>query len=356
VKKGPDGSPATIQRISRERESKENIDIDKKTLSKPMSIGKFGKSQPESNAVSKKEDVEDAEGEEEGEEEVAPEEPHQDEEAQYAEEGEEEGEEEEEESAVFDDISQMHIPKNMKRFVKYDSERPFDEQGNDDEEERQSSKSLAISLNPKSVKTSKQKKEAKEEQKKRIAKNKRKTVAPEHNDSIPTIDKSDLKRLKIRPFPKHLLAKKPEDKKDGEKSAKLTLKKDDSRINTGKEAPKLPPKEDSFFKNFDASKLDFSRYDENRHSKTPLELNANETSKILDKEESVKSRKKKLEFKQKDNLEISPIMSSEEEEDGESTGKRTETIQREIEKNEEREYTVPFDWGNEGEVEVRSVK
>ena len=38
------------------------------------------------------------------------------------------------------------------------------------------------------------------------------------------------------------------------------------------------------------------------------------------------------------------------------SNKRTETIQKEIERNEQKEYTVQFDWGPDGEVEVRSVK
>lgn len=52
-------------------------------------------------------------------------------------------------------------------------------------------------------------------------------------------------------------------------------------------------------------------------------------------------------------LEISPIVTSEDEETHE---KKSADIQKEIAANDNREYNVPFEWGLKGEVEIRSIK
>ena len=58
-------------------------------------------------------------------------------------------------------------------------------------------------------------------------------------------------------------------------------------------------------------------------------------------------------FKDKNMLEISPIVTSEDEIE---VDKKSSTLQREILANENKEYNVPFEWGLQGQVEIRSVK
>ena len=116
----------------------------------------------------------------------------------------------------------------------------------------------------------------------RSAKQKRKTEAPEHNDTIPTINKSDLRKIRIKPFPKSFavaVSIKPNTAKENSLSVIREKPKEKSK------PPELPkaPREDSFFKDFDASKLDFSRYDEKKQPKGALELQSDQNS-ILDKE------------------------------------------------------------------------
>lgn len=43
-------------------------------------------------------------------------------------------------------------------------------------------------------------------------------------------------------------------------------------------------------------------------------------------------------------------------EDSDESDKNTSDIDRAIVANENREYNVPFDWGDHGQVEVRTIK
>lgn len=58
-------------------------------------------------------------------------------------------------------------------------------------------------------------------------------------------------------------------------------------------------------------------------------------------------------FRRKNKLEISPIVSSEDEE---TEILHTETIKRIVANNDKLEYKIIFDWGPKGEVEIRTVK
>lgn len=60
-----------------------------------------------------------------------------------------------------------------------------------------------------------------------------------------------------------------------------------------------------------------------------------------------------VKFRGKNMVEISPIVTSDEDEQPE---KKSSAIRREIAANENREYNIPFEWGPQGQVEVRSVK
>ena len=50
-------------------------------------------------------------------------------------------------------------------------------------------------------------------------------------------------------------------------------------------------------------------------------------------------------FKRNNNLQISPIVSSDDEDESDD-----------ISVVEDKEYSIPFDWGESGEVEIRTVK
>lgn len=187
---------------------------------------------------------------EEAEEEVPHGEHHQ---REAWEEGEEEGEEEDEGSNEFDDISKVNVPQNMKKFVKYDSQKPSDQQGDSEENSHKTgSHSIKKQISIKTLRNPENPKNKPSERKKL----KRKTFSKKAMEEVPSITKSELKKVKIRPFPKpKIIDNKPAPIK--EKPKEMTVIKE--------EEPK-PPKEDSFFKNFDASKFDFSKYKESQQS------------------------------------------------------------------------------------------
>jgi hypothetical protein len=166
------------------------------------------------------------------------------------EEGEEEGEEEDEGSGEFDELSKMHVPQNMKHFVKFDSQRPSDQQGESEDKSQKSTSKL--SKKPISIKTLRVLQKPQEEPADRN-KLKRKTFSKQHLEETPSITKSELKRVKIRPFPKNKVVADDPNKQPKD-------------LPTIKEEEVKPPKEDSFFKNFDASRLDFSKYRESGQS------------------------------------------------------------------------------------------
>lgn len=184
------------------------------------------------------------------------------------EEGEEEGEEEEEDSGAFDAVSKMNVPNNMKRLVKYKSGQSSNRQtSNNDGEKEQShgdktfSKPFSIkSLSNASIKLSK---EANAQLRKVALK--RKTESKKYNKTMKTVTKSDMKKMQIRPLPKSL--SKP--------NFSLLKKKEPEVVSS-------EPKEDSFFKDFDASKLDFSKYNDKSNNNSINNKSMDTSSKILD--------------------------------------------------------------------------
>lgn len=258
------------------------------------------------------------------------------------EQAEEEGEEEseEEDSGPFDGVSKMNVPPKMKRLVKYDSKHPSKNTDRQGEEEASSkldrtySKPFSLKSLPKVHQTPNPEPGARKPLK-------RHTESKAHNDSVKTATKSELRKMQIKALPKNL--SKPnfgilKEKKVSEHS-------------------QLKPKEDSFFKDFDVSRLDFSKYSEHSSRvKDPQIIEVN--SKVLEESRVIffdqLSASKRPKFKRKDNLEISPIVTSEEEE--ETGGSKPQDIAQQIIENEKRTYSIPFDWGSTGEVEVRSVK
>lgn len=96
-----------------------------------------------------------------------------------------------------------------------------------------------------------------------------KTKTAQDSESVNTITKTELRRITFKPFPKKIVinngnAKKYDLEKSTEKNKKIT--KDESQIEVAE------PQEDSFFRDFDASKLDFSKYDENKVPKKDVEI------------------------------------------------------------------------------------
>jgi hypothetical protein len=214
--------------------------------------GSKNKGKTKSKAGTEEEEQNDAD--EENKEE-AEEQPHGEEERprEEYEDGEEEGEEEDDGSGEFDELSKMHVPQNMKKYVKYDSQKPSDQQ---DDSHANSQKTESQSIKKQiSIKTLRNKENLHDQPADRNNL-KRKTFSKKAMDETPSISKSELKKVKIKPFPKpKVIDNKPSTEKP--KSKDLTVIKE--------EEPK-PPKEDSFFKNFDASKLDFSKYKESQQS------------------------------------------------------------------------------------------
>ena len=251
--------------------------------------------------------------------------------------GEEEGEEEsEEDSGPFDGVSKMHVPAKMQRIVKYDSKNPSKDSDRQGEEE--ASKADKTYSKPFSLKSLPKTSPAAEPKvRKRL---KRHTEANGQNASVKTATKSELKRMQVKTLPKNL--SKPN-------FAILKEKK-------VSEHSQAKPKEDSFFKDFDVSKLDFSKFSErSSRVKDPQVIEVN--SKVLEESRVGRvdqlSASKRLKFKRRDNLEISPIVTSEEEE---PEGSKPQALAQRIIENEQKTYSIPFDWGAAGEVEVRSVK
>jgi hypothetical protein len=211
---------------------------------------KGNKTKSKAQGEEEEHDPENDDNMEEAEEEV----PHGEENRREAwEEGEEEGEEEDEGSGEFDELSKMHVPPNMKKYVKYDSQKPSDQQGDSEENSHKTgSHSIKKQISIKTLRNLEKPKDQPSERKKI----KRKTFSKKALEEVPSITKSELKKVKIRPFPKpKVIDNKPVPIK--EKPKDLTVIKE--------EEPK-PPKEDSFFKNFDASKFDFSKYKESQQS------------------------------------------------------------------------------------------
>lgn len=172
---------------------------------------------------------------------------------------------------------------------------------------------------------------------------KRKTTTGDGAESAATVTKSEMKKMTIRPFPKGLFKKKPEPQKV-------------ESTQTPKVPPAVtpgPPKEDSFLKNLDVSKLDFSKYSERSSKKVDL---SDQDNRILDEVDKPKPLGK---FKRRDNLEISPVMSEDEDaknKDKSMRSMKTSTLLKELSRNEKKEYIVPFNWGESGEVEIRSMR
>lgn len=261
------------------------------------------------------------------------------------EQGEEEGEEEDyEDSSVFDGVSKLRLPKNMKHLVK---DRPSESESQSKKSKEDQMKKTGgsfykpdLSIKSPSAQVAKG---GPSEAAVARADVKRRTTTGDGAESLATVTKSEMKKMTIRPFPKGLFVKKqgpatvePDTKDKGPAVAKVPA----------------PPKEDSFFKNLDVSKLDFSKFSERSSKKVDL---SEGESKILQEVDKPKAVGK---FKRRDNLEISPVMSEDEDaqKDKSVLSMKTSTLLKELSRNEKKQYIVPFNWGESGEVEIRSMR
>lgn len=265
--------PETPGRVTEEKRPREANQKSKNKISgsKSKELSSKNKEDKKSKKSSKtlKEEKFEAIEEQEAEEEAG--------DAENEEEGEEEGEEEDDGSGEFDELSKVHVPLKMKKFVRWDSQKPSSQQNFS--EEASSNSHVDSSKKKISIKTLTQlhKPAANDTNRGQI---KRKTFSKKHLEETPSITKSELKRIKIRPLPKPKAVSNPKETSVKDPPVK--------NLSVVKEEPKQP-KEDSFFKNFDASNLDFSKYKAsqeswNKQKKDPKLLTTDSYPTFLDNE------------------------------------------------------------------------
>jgi hypothetical protein len=179
---------------------------------------------------------------------------------------------EEEEEEEYSDEVDMNKP-SYKRYVDSSFEQVSELKAtiknipNNQYEEESRKKIKRASLKEPSLKSSFSKPNLKVKIDRKAQREKTKTA--QDSESLNTITKTELRRITFKPFPKKIVVNNADAKK-----APLDKSNEKNKKIVQEESPKevAKPQEDSFFRDFDASKLDFSKYDENKVPKKDVEI------------------------------------------------------------------------------------